>query len=255
MTEGPADAPMTLAERAASAALWTVGLGWLAAATSALTLAYRLRPAAEIDAWTRLYLRGQLLLTTARWRAEVHPDVRPDTAYVFCQNHVNVLDHCTMYLATPHFKQGIELEDHFRIPFYGPFMRARGTIPVNRDDPKDMIRLMRRAKDEIRAGHSLLVFPEGTRTRTGRVGPFHAGIFHVARALGAPVVPVAVTGMHEVQPTGTWRFRPFQEVVVHVMAPIPTAGLARDQVPALCEEVQAKVAEKVDAWYARGGAE
>ena len=58
-----------------------------------------------------------------RLRHEVHPDVDPARPYMFVQNHVNLLDHCTVYNATPHFKQGVELAKHFEIPVYGWFMR------------------------------------------------------------------------------------------------------------------------------------
>ena len=242
---------------AISAALWAVGVGWIVLTLPPLTLLYRLFGSHRVDALTRLYTRGQVALTTARWEAIVDPAVDPGRPYVFVQNHVNVLDHVTMYASTPHFKQGIELEDHFKIPFYGWFMKARGTIPVNRSSRTDLARLMKRAREEIEAGRSLLAFPEGTRSRDGRVHPFHTGIFHIARALGVPVVPVAVTGMSDVLRTGEHRFRPFQRVTVHVLAPIETAGLTRADVDALAETCRQQISARVDAWIDRstpGGA-
>lgn len=235
-----------LGERAISAGMWAMGLGWLCTFTPPLTLLYRAVGAHKIDGLTRAYNRGQLLAALVRWRAEVHPDVRPDVPYMFVQNHVNVLDYVTMYNATPHFKQGIELESHFRIPFYGWFMEARGTIPVNRERRSDLVRLLRRAKEEVAAGRSLLAFPEGTRSRDGRVGPFHSGMFQVARQLGVPIVPVAVTGMSDVLCTGDHVFHPFREVVVHVTAPIPTAGASRDDVERITEEARARISALVD---------
>lgn len=240
-----------ITDHLASGLLWAAGLGWLCSTVPALTLLYRAVGSYNVDALTRAYTRGQVLATSASWQAVVDPAVDPATPYIFVQNHVNVLDHVTMYNATPHFKQGIELEEHFKIPFYGWFMRARGTIPVNRTSRTDLARLMKRAREEIDAGHSLLAFPEGTRSRDGRVHAFHSGIFHIARQLGVPVVPVAVTGMSDVLRTGDHLFRPRQQVTVHVLAPIPTAGLKRGEVDALAETCRARVAEKVDAWLDR----
>lgn len=229
-----------------STALWGAGLAWMGAMLPPLTLAQRQIPADRLERWTRVYTRGQVALTLCRWQATVDPAVDPDRAYLFVQNHVNVFDHCTAYAATPHFKQGIELASHHRIPVYGPFMASRGTIPVDRSDPSHLLGLRRAMRASLDAGHSLIAFPEGTRTRTGRVGPFHPGLFHVARSLKVDVVPIAVTGMHAVQPTGSWRMRPFQTVHVHVLAPRPTAGLRREDVPAFADEVRAAIAALVD---------
>jgi hypothetical protein len=81
---------------------------------------------------SRLYCRGQVAMTGARWRSVVDPAVDPARPYLFACNHVNLLDHVTMYNSTPHFKQGLELESHFKIPVYGWFMKQRGTIPVKK---------------------------------------------------------------------------------------------------------------------------
>lgn len=240
----------TVRDEAASAALWGLGLGWMAAVLPPLTLLQRRVPSHAIDGLTRIYTKGQIAMTLCRWRAEVDPAVDPDRPYLFVQNHVNVLDHCTAYHATPHIKTGIELAGHFRIPVYGPFMRSRGTIGLERDDPAHLLTLRRRMRDELAAGRSLIAFPEGTRTRDGRVGPFHTGLFHVARALRAEVVPVALTGMQDVLRTGRHRMRPLQEVTVHVLSPMPTAELSRDEVPAFTASVRARIADVVDAWRA-----
>ncbi len=230
-----------------SAGLWALGLSWIVATLPPLTLLLKVAGPDRAEPLVRLYIRGQLALTMCRWRAVVSPDVDPRGRYLFVQNHVNVLDHVTMYPATPHFKQGMELASHFRIPFYGWFMAARGTLPIDRDKKTALLALRRAMKAEVAQGHSLLGFPEGTRTRTGHVGPFHEGLFHLARALELPIVPVAVTGMWGVMPTGSWRFRPFQTVTVHVMAPIATAGMSRDAVSSLVQQVRDQIAARVDA--------
>jgi 1-acyl-sn-glycerol-3-phosphate acyltransferase len=240
-------------EAVVSAALWGVGLGWLALCLPPLTVLQRRVPADRLEALTRVYTRGQVALTLCRFRAEVDAAVRPDRAYLFVQNHVNVLDHATVYAATPHFKQGLELAVHFDLPLYGPFMRTRGTLPVDRDDPRALLALRRRMREELDHGHSLLAFPEGTRTRDGRVGPFHDGLFHLARQLGVEVVPVALCGMSRVLRTGSRRFRPFQHVTVHVLAPEPTAGLTRADVPAFTARVRHRIATLVDADLAEHG--
>jgi 1-acyl-sn-glycerol-3-phosphate acyltransferase len=171
---------------------------------------------------SRIYCRGQVAMTGARWKAVVDPAVDPARPYLFASNHVNLLDHVTMYCATPHFKQGLELESHFEIPVYGWFMRQRGTIPVRRGGGTAAIR--ERFREEMAIGHSILAFPEGTRTRDGKVGPFKHGVFEVARELGLPIVPVSVVGMFEILRAGSARMRRGREVTVYCDAPIDPTG-------------------------------
>jgi 1-acyl-sn-glycerol-3-phosphate acyltransferase len=243
--------PVTVIDQAISGALWAAGLSWMIPVMGSMMAAAVVKESDQTDWLNRLYCRGQLALTGARWTAVVHPDIDPDQPYVFCQNHVNLLDHVTMYCATPHFKQGLELSDHFDIPVYGWFMRQRGTIPVYRGSRDAFDKLKEGFAREVAKGHSILAFPEGTRSRTGRVGKFRKGVFMAAAELGIPVVPVAVTGMYEILRPGSKLFRPGREVTVYCDAPIATAGLSAGEVPALARRVQAVVSERVDRYWER----
>jgi 1-acyl-sn-glycerol-3-phosphate acyltransferase len=234
-------------DRAVAVGLWGAGLAWLLPMLGGMTLLHQVLPPDRCEGVSRLYCRGQVALTGSRWRAVVHPEVRADQPYLFAQNHVNLLDHVTMYPATPHFKQGIELAQHFKIPFYGWFMKARGTIGVVRGAGPEALREAMR--QEVARGHSILGFPEGTRTRDGRVGPFRRGLFHLARDLELPVVPTAVTGMYAVLRTGSWVLRPGHQVTVWCEAPLATRGLPESAVPELAEACRAAVAARVDAWW------
>lgn len=254
---GPGAPPpleVSLLDKAVSAALWGAGATFLANTMGAMIALQTVLPSDRIDWLSRFYCRGQVLLTGSRWRAHVDPRVDPARPYVFCQNHTNHLDHVVFYNATPHFKQGLELERHFRYPFYGWFMRQRGTIPVRHGDRRALVELRDAFKRELERGHSVLTFPEGTRSRTGRVGPFQLGVFSIARDLGVPVVPVSVTGMFDVMRADSWIIRPGKEVTVWVDAPIETKDVPRAEVRALADRCRAVVAGRVDAWWDAKGA-
>jgi 1-acyl-sn-glycerol-3-phosphate acyltransferase len=241
--------PDTWQDYLVSGALWGVGLAWLIPMMGVQMALYRLVPPQRIQWLERLYTRGQVALTGSRWRTVVHPAIDPARAYVFFQNHVNHLDHCTLYSATRHFKQGVELEEHFRYPVYGQYMRSRGTIAVRRGDPAQLRVLVKRMRDEIALGHSLLVFPEGTRTVTGHLGELQPGLFRIVQQLGAPIVPVTVTGMYRVMRKGSYLIRPGHEVTVYCDQPIETAGLSRKDIPALMERVRATMQARLDAYW------
>ncbi len=243
----PWDRPPTLLDHVASGALWAAGLAWMIPMMSTMMASALFVPSHRTDWLSRLYCRGQVALTGARWRAVVDPAVDPGTPYIFACNHVNLLDHVTMYCATPHFKQGVELASHFRIPVYGWFMRQRGTIPVRRGS--GVAQLTRAFARELEHGRSILVFPEGTRTRSGRVQRFRLGAFRVAQELGVPIVPTTVTGMFEILRAGSGLMRPGGSVTVFCDAPVPTADQPPEAVPDLAAHVQAIVSARVDAHF------
>ncbi|HMI90413.1 MAG TPA: lysophospholipid acyltransferase family protein, partial [Polyangiales bacterium] len=232
-----------------SLGLWGAGVAWLAPMMALQMALYRAYEPRRLQWLERLYTRGQVALTGSRWRAVVDPAIDPGRPYVFMQNHVNHLDHCTMYCATPHFKQGVELEEHFRYPLYGAYMRSRGTLPVRRGDIAQLRELVVRMRAELAAGNSLLVFPEGTRTLDGHLGPLQPGLFRIVAQLGAPIVPVTVTGMYRVMRKGSPLIRPGHAVTVHCDAPIETAGCRRKDVPALVELVQCAIQSRLDAYW------
>lgn len=233
--------------------MWAPGLVWLTSGMGTLMLLQRFLPPERLEKLTRIYTRGQITASGTRLSFEVHPDVDPNGVYMFAQNHVNLLDHCTMYNSTPHFKQGIELAAHFETPVYGWFMKQRGTIPVHRElGAPEMMRIMEEGmRREVNKGHSLLVFPEGTRTLTGRVGTFKPGVLKIAHRMGLPIVPVAITGMFEVLRKGEIFIVPGHKVTVYVDKPVPTKGVSEADFPALVEEVRNIVAARVDDYYQR----
>lgn len=231
--------------------LWLAGLLWLIPMLFTMMLLSLVIPPWRTDWLNRLYCRGQLALTGCKWRAIVHPEVDPTQPYLFAQNHVNHFDHVVLYNATSHFKQGLELESHFKYPFYGWFMKSRGTIPVRSGSQGQTKAIMDRMRAEIARKHSILAFPEGTRTRDGNVGAFRKGVFYIARDLGIPVVPVAVTGMYNVMRKGSWLIRPGYEVTVHVGKPISTETLTDSDIVDFAASVQAEVSKPVEEYWAQ----
>lgn len=244
----------TARERIASFVIWIVAGGFLAFMLSLLTILYRFVGPDRVQFLERFYSRTQLALTFNRQVHHVHPDVDPETQYIFIQNHTSHLDHVAMYTATPHFKQGIELETHFDYPVYGWFMKARGTIPVPKDRQGALEALRRAVREEVDRGHSILGFPEGHRTLTGRVGKFYDGIFQIAIELGVPIVPVAVTGLYDVLHKGSLVIRPGHVISVFVEEPITTDGLTEDDIEALRDRVRDVISARVDAYYSAAAA-
>jgi len=165
----------------------------------------------------------------------------------FMVNHVNLFDPFILYCAIPQLVRGWELESHFRIPVYGWLMKRFGNVPVpSIRSPKDLKRLWRLTQEAINSGVSLIIFPEAKRTRDGHINDFEEGGFRLAQQLGVPIVPVSLVGSFHHLRTGHWLLRP-TTITVHIHDTIDTAGLNKEDIPALKERVRNAIAPPVEA--------
>jgi len=198
--------------------------------------------------WPQRWMCRQVAkLAGARVEVWKSPGFDPHRTCFLVSNHVNLFDAFVLYSVIPQFFRGLELESHFRIPVYGWLMKRFGNVPVpDTNRPSDLKRMWRMAEGAIGRGVSLLVFPEGSRTVTGRVGPFYDGAFRMALQFGAPIIPVSIVGAFEFNRKTSWMLRP-SRIVVHLHDTIETKSLDKRDVAALRERVRAIVAAPVDA--------
>jgi 1-acyl-sn-glycerol-3-phosphate acyltransferase len=110
--------------------------------------------------------------------------------------------------ATSHYLTGVAAEDQYSYPVYGAGLRRYKAIPIKREKLKDAIHSLDEAESVIKNGTSLLIAPEGTRTFTGKMGPFKKGPFHLAKNTRATIVPVALIDAWRAKPKTDWRLQP-----------------------------------------------
>jgi 1-acyl-sn-glycerol-3-phosphate acyltransferase len=172
--------------------------------------------------------------------------------HVFVSNHQSFLDIPVAFVSLRSNLRFVAKSSLAYVPFLGWYMWATGMIFVDRGKSQHAISSMRRAGERIRAGASILAYPEGTRSRDGRVGTLKKGAFVVALEAGVPVVPIGVAGAAEVVARDGFHVRPGR-VHVHVGAPILTGGLALEDRNAFVDRVRdAMVAAHDAAVLARG---
>jgi len=168
-------------------------------------------------------------------------------AYVFMANHVSFLDGPLLFYAVPRLLRVIIKKSVFRLPVLGQGMRFVGFVPVDRKGVrggKASIDLASRLMRE--RGYPFLIFPEGTRSRDGRIQPFRRGGFFLAMAAGAPIVPVSINGTFELMPKGSFIARRGTiRVVFH--PPIPVDGYNRGNLEGLMAAVKAAIESGLDA--------
>lgn len=127
------------------------------------------------------------------------------------------------------------------VPIWGWALRWGPYIPVDRTSPKDAMRGLEKAAEQIRIGASVLLFVEGTRTRDGRLQAFKRGAFVLATKSGVPIVPVTINHSYKILPKGSLKVRPTDIEIVLGKA-IATAGYTgKDGEKALMTEVRTHI--------------
>jgi 1-acyl-sn-glycerol-3-phosphate acyltransferase len=206
----------------------------------------------QYDRPQRKFTKRLMRLAGARIETRLAPGYDPSRTCFFIVNHVNLFDPFVLYCAIPQFIRGLELESHFEIPAYGWMMKRFGNVPVPATHrPADLKRMWRLTQEAIDSGISLVVFPEGQRTLTGRVGPFKNGVFRMALQTGTPIVPVSVVGSFEFNNKLGWGLRS-GPIVVYLHDTIETASLDKEKdLGALRDRVREIVASPIDEYYSQ----
>jgi 1-acyl-sn-glycerol-3-phosphate acyltransferase len=155
-------------------------------------------------------------------------------------NHASSLDIWAVFVAIPRHIRLIAKKQLARIPFFGWVMWAGRFIFIDRQNAVAARRSIEAAGQRIRSGDSVLIFPEGTRTRDGSLGPFKKGGFHLALKAGVPIVPVALRGTRALMPRGSYLLRS-GTITVILGEPIPTQGLSDEDRTTLSERVRSVV--------------
>ena len=169
---------------------------------------------------------SRLILVTTGVNEEVSGLERLQRAcpYVFVANHQSIYDIPIIFWSLPYQIRIIAKESLGRFPFLGWHLRRTGHMLVDRRRP-DRAAIFGRASQLMQEGLSLIVFPEGTRSRDGRVAPFKGGSFYLALEAALPVVPISIVGSRHIMLKGRLATYPGRvKLIVH--EPVDTTGLA-----------------------------
>ncbi len=196
-------------------------------------------PLLDVAKWAMAVSRRILGL---RIEVEGLENVDPSRSYVFMANHLSFLDGPLLFYVIPQRVRVILKKSIFRIPVVGPGMRFVGFVPVDRKRASGGKRSIDEAARMMKGrGYSFLIFPEGTRSRSGRLQPFKRGGFFLAVAARAPIIPITIKGTFELMPKG--RLFPRRgEIKVIFHKAVETAGKTADDIPALLDQVYRAIA-------------
>lgn len=147
-------------------------------------------------------------------------NVDPKQSYVFVANHQSFLDVFAVYGWLPNNFKWLMKKEIRKVPFVGTACAVAGHIFVDRSNPRAALQSMDHIKKELVDGISTVIFPEGTRTKTGEMGRFKQGAFKIAMDMGLPVVPLSLSGFFKAMPSGQAFANPRARVSLHIGKPI-----------------------------------
>ncbi|MGH9846687.1 MAG: lysophospholipid acyltransferase family protein, partial [Blastocatellia bacterium] len=168
----------------------------------------------------------------------------PEQAYVFISNHQSNLDPPLLFAFLGHNTGALAKKELTKIPILKQGFPLAHVVPIDRGDRESAIESTRLGADELRRGHSLMAFPEGTRSVDGHVKDFKKGVFYMAVEAGVPMVPVVVNDTRLVMRKGSNRVV-HGDVYLEVLPPVSTQGYTAENIEELVEYVRGLIVPRV----------
>lgn len=214
--------------------------------TAALITA-RLRPRSRnVDRIIRWWGKSFLFITATRVEPIGLDRIDPQSSYVFTPNHISNIDIPTMLGTLPVSGRYLAKKELYRVPILGPAMRAVLMIETDRDaGPAAHREINEQVSKVVAARLSLIIHPEGTRSRNAEPRPFKKGAFRIAIDNGLPLVPVTIVGADRVwRPGGKLIYGGRVQLVVH--EPIATVGMTAADIADLRDRVRSIVTDSYE---------
>ena len=167
--------------------------------------------------------------------------------YIFVSNHSSQFDIPVLQHSIPNKMGMIFKKELAKIPFFGWQLKWGPYVMIDRKDPESALKSIEEAKEKIsKIGMSVVIFAEGTRSKTGDVQPFKRGAFYLASRSGFPVIPVSISHSSKIMPKGKFRIKG-GKVKVHFDKPIPAERLVNKKYELeLMEKVRSIIIQNIE---------
>jgi 1-acyl-sn-glycerol-3-phosphate acyltransferase len=191
---------------------------------------------------------AKMLLAVANTKVEIvgAENVLMGKPQIFMANHQSDFD---VLIVLAHLRgqfRWIVKKELFQIPIFGRAMQSAGYIEIDRKDREKAMMSIDRAAMKIREGKSVMSFPEGTRSKDGKIKPFKHGMFYLAIKSGVPIVPISIIGAGEIMPKRSLHIKPGRITLV-IDKPIDVSGYSIENRQELIDKVQNVIAGNYEA--------
>lgn len=216
---------------------FTIMVGLTALLTAAFDKTQRI-PHALTAYWGRA-----VFWANPKWKLKVtgQNNLPPKGAYVLVSNHASLADIIILLHLNVHFKW-MAKDNLFRIPLLGWSMLWAGDIPLLRGNQGSIRATYRRAYYCLKSGLPIMIFPEGTRSRSGHLGPFKRGAFQLAIKAQVPIVPIALHGTRDTIPPESWIFKSSARARIQIL---PAVSVPKESVPDGDEKLRSEIREQI----------
>ena len=192
----------------------------------------------RLDSWSERILRQ----VNVKLAVHEHEHVGHGETFVVMSNHQSLYDIPVLFQALKRPMRMVAKRELFRIPIWAQAMRASGFVEVDRGNRAQAIASLNAAKETMRGGINLWIAPEGTRSRTGVLGSFKRGGFHLALQTGARILPVTIVGSRDILVADSKKIRRGAEVDVTFSAPVDPKEYGAEGRRELADEVRRRIA-------------
>jgi len=188
----------------------------------------------------------QLLVPFWKLRLEGRKKIPWNRPVIILANHRSLVDILALYKLRRPFKWTSK-DENFRLPFVGMVLSLTNSIRIKRESLRSGAQFISQAEREIALGSSILLFPEGTRSKTMEMRPFKEGAFLLAKRAGCGVIPIVHTGSENTFDRGSWTFKGKAHIYIRVLDEIPASQVEMMEV----EELLLLIREKMEEGIAR----
>jgi 1-acyl-sn-glycerol-3-phosphate acyltransferase len=189
---------------------------------------------------SKLWAKMLLLLFNTKIEIIGAENISLGKPLIMMANHQSDFDILVLLAGIPGQFRWIAKKELFRIPLFGTAMRKCGYIDIDRQNHEKAMESIEKALQKVREGKSIMSFPEGTRSRNGIIRPFKRGMFRLAVASGAPIVPLSIIGSGQIMPKGSLNVKPGKITVV-IGKPIDVSNYTAENHDVLIEQVRSVI--------------
>jgi 1-acyl-sn-glycerol-3-phosphate acyltransferase len=205
------------------------------------------KPGGIYDKVPRWWSQAVLFAVGVKVRVHGMQNASTGEPHIFASNHVSWFDVPALASTLPR-NRFVAKSELFKVPIFGPAMRAAGMIEIQRENRKAAFGAYDVAAERIRGGKSVVVFPEGTRGNAYPLRPFKKGPFVLAIAAGVPIVPIILHGTIEIMPRGSLWAHP-GTIDIHLLEPVSTTGVDYEHREVLMKTVRTRMADAMRDLY------
>ena len=224
--------------------LWVV-LTTIFWGTIAIIISFFTRTGNPVHIIARIWARGILYVSRIRVKVNGLNQIDPTQSYVYMSNHQSNFDIPVLLAHLPVQFRWLAKAELFKIPLFGRAMQGAGYVKIDRFNQESAFQSIKEAAAKMKDGVSVMIFPEGTRSRDGRIRPFKKGGFIMAVDAGVPIVPIVLQGTWSIMEKSSLQINT-GDVVLNIEKPIATTSYSRQNKDELIEAVHRVICERFE---------